>query len=158
MLRYVAFGATVIALAIAGKAIMFGSEPRPSLEAARPLEIYEPVDSLVTMEVTGRKNNILTVTITNSSDYAAMTGFPFEVEFFDGLKWVTVPPVPNGHDFISLGLMLDDSETMTKDIGIFQHVGTGLYRIRKDITVLTDWYGGRAVGRHDIVAEFRRNR
>jgi len=159
MPRYTALIIIVIALALAGTAVMFGSEPWPPLEAARLLEIYEPVDGLVTMEVAGRSDNILTVIITNNSDYAVMTGFSFEAEFFDGLKWMTVPLVPDGnHYVIALALMVDGYETMTKDIGIFRNVGRGLYRIRKDTTVLTDWHGGKVVGRHDIVAEFRRNR
>jgi len=133
-------------------------EPRQPLEISRPLEIYQPVDGLITMEVAERSSdchNLLTVIIRNNrSGYDVMIGEPFEVEFFDGENWRAVP----GHNtfFHLMGLMVHGSREMQKDIDNFPHSEPGLYRIRKDVQVGIGAFGTGVGHRHEIVAEFYR--
>ncbi|MCL2616049.1 MAG: hypothetical protein FWD96_00225 [Defluviitaleaceae bacterium] len=157
-------GAVVAELIFNGKCLSlfwqyYDRPESPPKFSTSPLQIDPSLEGLITMEVTGRHPrycNLLTVVITNNSGRGVTTGFPFDVEFFNGTDWVRIP---GNVMFLLPGLSVRTTREFTKNIDMFPYAEPGLYRIRKEISVSagSDPFGLSARTRHDLVAEFYRH-
>lgn len=132
-------------LAYTGPAVF---EPSPPLQSS-------DVFSNVILEITDIRNRVVSLTMSNYSDYPIITSPYFRIEYFDGSEWLNIQFRIQSHGMSSHFWRIDPGENMQLFSSLLPvyPIPAGLYRIRKEIGSVN-----APRTKYDIVAEFYFNK